>query len=99
MPHRPASPGISVAVFGGGHAGVLPEHLREVPRQGEPQAGPNGGQGFVGIAEKAFGLLRFFFVDEVRQGLAALLFEPGGQVRAAHVQWACRQSAAAPPAP
>ena len=50
---------------------------------GKAEIGSDGGEGLVRIAEEAFGFLRFFFQDEVRQTLARLLLEFAGEVRAA----------------
>ena len=76
-------------VFAGGAADVGFEDSGKMAGGGKAQVGTNGGYGFVGIAEEAFGFLRFFFEDEVCQALAGFFFELSGKVGAAEKEMAC----------
>ena len=56
---------------------------------GKAEVGTDGGYGFVGIAEEAFGFLRFFFEDEICQAFAGFFLEFPGEIGAAEEEMAC----------
>ena len=57
--------------------------------RGKAKIRADSGQGFIRIAEEAFGFLRFFFEDEICQALAGFLFELSGQIGTAEKEMAC----------
>lgn len=76
-------------IFAGCAADVGFEHPRKMTGGGKAEIRTDGGQGFIRIAEEAFGFLRFFFQDEVRQAFARLFLEFSGEIWAAEEQLFC----------
>ncbi len=54
---------VPVPVFAGWTGGIFSEHSGEMSLRGKTQVIANCGQGFIGIAEEAFGFRRFLFED------------------------------------
>ena len=75
------------SVFAGIDAGVFAKDAAEMALRGKAEIDGDGRQRLVGIAEKALCLLRFFFEDEIGEGLPGLLPELFGKIRAAHKEF------------
>ena len=78
--------GESIPVFSGRMTCVFLKHPGEMTLGGKTQIVADGTQGFIRIAEEAFGFLRFFFENEVSQALAGFFDEFPGKVGAAEIQ-------------
>lgn len=76
-------------IFAGCAADVGFEHPRKMTGGGKAEIRTDGGQGFIRIAEEAFGFLRFFFQDEVHLAFARLFLEFSGEIWAAEEQLFC----------
>lgn len=67
-------------VFPRGGADIGLEHPGKVAGGGKPEIRPDGGEGLIGIAEEALGLLGLFLQNKIGEGLAGFLLEPAGEI-------------------